>query len=142
MSLQYIKKEVRDEVDFLHADECKNFLQVDSSTLGIKVFYKMMRSLLMGMIYYSQSTQSNKFAISLQYLKKEVRNGVFDGSSQTRWKYTENRKLVNFLQYTKKKVMQLLLCSIVMQNIQILNGVPVMFVIVFEWSFSKMSVAF
>ena len=55
---------------------------------------------------------------------------------------TQNRKLVNFLQYTKKKVMHLLLCSIVMQNIQILNGVPVMFVIVFEWSFSKMSVAF
>ena len=87
MSLQYIKKEVRDEVDFLHADECKNFLQVDSNTLGIKVFYKMMWSLLMGMIYYSQSTQSNKFAISLQYLKKEVRNGVFDGSSQKRPRY-------------------------------------------------------
>ena len=30
----------------------------------------------MGMIKHSQSTQSNKFAISLQYLKKEVRNGV------------------------------------------------------------------
>ena len=32
-------------------------------------------SLLMGIINYSQITQSNKFAISLQYLKKEVRNG-------------------------------------------------------------------
>ena len=32
-------------------------------------------SLLMGMIKHSQITQSNKFAISLQYLKKEVRNG-------------------------------------------------------------------
>ena len=29
----------------------------------------------MGMIKHSQITQSNKFAISLQYLKKEVRNG-------------------------------------------------------------------
>ena len=28
------------------------------------------------MIKHSQSTQSNKFAISLQYLKKEVRKGV------------------------------------------------------------------
>ena len=32
-------------------------------------------SLLMGMIKHSQITQSNKFAISLQYLKKDVRNG-------------------------------------------------------------------
>ena len=29
----------------------------------------------MGMIKHSQITQSNKFAISLQYLKKGVRNG-------------------------------------------------------------------
>ena len=28
----------------------------------------------MGMIKHSQITQSNKFAISLQYLKKDVRN--------------------------------------------------------------------
>ena len=32
--------------------------------------------LLMGMIKHSQSSQRNKFAISSQYLKKEVRNGV------------------------------------------------------------------
>ena len=32
-------------------------------------------SLLMGMIKHPQITQSNKFAISLQYLKKDVRNG-------------------------------------------------------------------
>ena len=38
MSLQYIKNEVRDEVDFLHADERQSFLQVDFSTLGAKVF--------------------------------------------------------------------------------------------------------
>ena len=30
----------------------------------------------MGMMKHSQNTQSNKFAISLQYLKKEVRDGV------------------------------------------------------------------
>ena len=29
----------------------------------------------MGMIQHSQITQSNKFAISLQYLKQQVRNG-------------------------------------------------------------------
>ena len=37
---------------------------------------------------------------------------------------TQNRKLVMFLQYLKKKVSQL--CSIVMQNIQIFYGGPVM----------------
>ena len=76
MSLQYLKKEVRDEVDFLHVDKHKNFLQVHFSALGIKVSYKVILLLLMGMMKHSQSTQSNKFAISLQYLKKEVRNGV------------------------------------------------------------------
>ena len=40
MSLQHLKKEVRDEVDFLDADEHQSFLQVDSNTLGIKVSYK------------------------------------------------------------------------------------------------------
>ena len=46
---------------------------------------------------------------------------------------TQNRKLVNFLQYITKKVSQLHLCSIVMQNIQILYGVPVMFVVTCLW---------
>ena len=72
MSLQYDKKEVRDEVDFLHADKHQNFHQVDFNTLGIKVSYKVILSLLLGMIKHSQSTQSNKVAISLQYLKKKL----------------------------------------------------------------------
>ena len=72
MSFQYLRKEVRDEVDFLHADKHQSFLQVDFNTLGIKVSYKVILSLLMGMIKHSQSTQSNKFAISLQYLKKKL----------------------------------------------------------------------
>ena len=50
MSLQYLKKEVRDEVDFLHADKHQSFLQVDFNTLGIKVSYKVILQLLMGMI--------------------------------------------------------------------------------------------
>ena len=36
MSLQYLKKEVQDEVGFLPADKHQNFLQVDFNTLGIK----------------------------------------------------------------------------------------------------------
>ena len=65
MSLQYLKKEVRDEVDFLHADKHQNFPQVDFNTLSINIFYKVILSLLMGMIKHSQSTQSNKLEIAL-----------------------------------------------------------------------------
>ena len=146
--LQYLKnkKKVCDEADFLHANI--SFLQVDFNTLSIKIFYKVILSLLMGMIKHSQSTQSNKFAISLQYLKKEVRNGVHflhADKHQNFYKLalsfltevarhvesTQIRKLVKFLEYIKKRVMQLLLCFIVMQNIQILYGVPVMFITCF-----------
>ena len=66
------QKKVRDEVDFLHADKHQSLLQVDFNTLGIKVSYKVIISLLMGLAKYSQITQSNKFVISWQYLKKEV----------------------------------------------------------------------
>ena len=72
MSLQFFKKEVRDEVDFLHADEHQSFLQVDFNTLGIMVSYRVVLSILMSMIKHSQSTQSNKFILSLQYLKKKL----------------------------------------------------------------------
>ena len=50
MSLQCLKNEVRDEADLLHADKHQSFLQVDFNTLGIKVFYKVILPLLMGMI--------------------------------------------------------------------------------------------
>ena len=42
---------------------------------------------------------------------------------------TQNRKLVIFYAMSYKKVSQLLLCYIVMQNIQIFFGAPVMFVV-------------
>ena len=66
MSSQYLEKEVRDEVDFLHVDKYQSFLQVDFNTLGTKVSCKVILSLLLGMIKHSQSSQSNKFSISLQ----------------------------------------------------------------------------
>ena len=72
MSLQYFRKEVRDALDFLHADKHQSFLQVDFNILGIKVSYKVVLSLLISRIKHSQSTQSNKFTISLQYLKKKL----------------------------------------------------------------------
>ena len=66
MSFQYHKKEFRDEVDFLYPDKHQSFLQVNFNTLSINVSYKVILSLLMGMIKHDQSTQSNKFAISVQ----------------------------------------------------------------------------
>ena len=66
MSLQYLKKEFRNEVDFLHADKYQSSLQLDFNPLAMTISCKMILSLLMGMIKNSQSTQS---ITSLQYLK-------------------------------------------------------------------------
>ena len=41
MSLQYLKKEVKDEVDFLHSGKHQSFLKVLFLTLGIKVSYNV-----------------------------------------------------------------------------------------------------
>ena len=63
LSMQYLKKEGRDEVDFLHADKHQTFR-------------KLMPSLLVGMVIYAQKIQNNKFAKSLKYLDKELWNEV------------------------------------------------------------------
>ena len=68
--IQYIQQRVRDEIPFLHADKHQRFLQNYFNTLGVKVSYKLILLLLIGMIKHSQSTQIDKFAISLQYFKK------------------------------------------------------------------------
>ena len=64
----------------------------------------------MGMIKHSECTQSKMFAISLQYLKKEVRNGVHFYKlalsflmEVTRNVQSTQIKLVIFLQYIEKK---------------------------------------
>ena len=54
VSFQYLKKEMSDEVDLLHAGKHGSLLQIDS----------------MGMVKNSQSFQNSKFAMSLQYFKK------------------------------------------------------------------------
>ena len=72
MSLQCLKKEVRDEVDFLHADNRQSVLHVDFKILDTNVSYKVILSLLTSMLKHSQSNEINKFA----NLKKEVWNGV------------------------------------------------------------------
>ena len=59
----YLKKEVSNEVDSLHADKHESLIQIDAM-------------ILIGMVKHSQSSQNSKFAMSLQYLKKEVRDEV------------------------------------------------------------------
>ena len=63
ISLQYLKKEVSDEVDFLQADKHESSLQIDSM-------------IFMWMVKHFQSSQNSKFAMSFQYLKKQVRDEV------------------------------------------------------------------
>ena len=76
----------------------------------------------MGIVKHSQSSQSSKFAMSLQYLKKEVKSGVhflYVDKSHIFYKLallvvtegarhvqnTQNRKLVIFLQYLREKIL-------------------------------------
>ena len=61
ISLQYLKKDARDETDFLHADKNKRLLQIASM-------------ILMEITRHSQNSQNSKFLMSLQYLKEEVRD--------------------------------------------------------------------
>ena len=93
------QKEVRDEVDFLHAGKHQSFIHVDFNTLDIKVSYKVKLSLLTGMIKVVK-------VISLQYLKKEVIDGIhfLHADKQTRHvQSTQNRKLVMFCNIFRKK---------------------------------------
>ena len=65
MSLQYLKEEVRDEVDFLDADEHRSYLQIYIKIKKIKVSYKVIVSLLIGMISILKVLK----VTSLQYVK-------------------------------------------------------------------------
>ena len=62
ISERYLEKEVTDEVDFFNQSWFQFF--------GRQSVYKVIVSLLMGISKHFQSTQSKRFAIFLQYLKK------------------------------------------------------------------------
>ena len=111
-----------------------------------QIFYKSLKiSLKTAENYMASFNVSAKFSISLQYLKKDVNNGVhfLHADKQSFYKLaslflvevvghiqsTQNRKLVIFLQYLKKKSSKLLLCFFVMQNILIFYRGLVMFVV-------------
>ena len=57
--------------------------------INIKVFYKIIVSLWVIIARHAQSTQNNRFTISLQYVKKNVKNEV---------DFLPADKLQNFLQ--------------------------------------------
>ena len=115
MSLQYLKKKLKLKLIFC----MQSFLKDYFNTLSIKFSYKVDIIIINGMIKCFQITQSNKFAISLQYLKKEVRNGDHFWHADKRQSFyklvlsflmeaakhvqnTQNRKLVIFLQNFRK----------------------------------------
>ena len=92
-----------------------------STLWGSNFSTRLILSLLMGMIKCFQITQSNKFAISLLYLKKEDRNGDNFWHADKRQSFykpvlsflmevarhvqnTKNRKLVIFFQYFRENV--------------------------------------
>ena len=58
ISRQYLKTEVNDKADFLHAGKHENLLQIDTM-------------ILMEIVKHFQSSQNSKFTMSVQYLKKE-----------------------------------------------------------------------
>ena len=63
ISLQYLEKEGRDEVDCMHADKHQTILQFDTINLS-------------GHGQACPNTINSKFSKSFQYLKKEVRDEV------------------------------------------------------------------
>ena len=65
ISLQYLKKEGKDDVIFYMQIKYQTILQVDTINLGGH-----------GQAMPAQITQSSKFAKTLQYLKTEVRDEV------------------------------------------------------------------
>ena len=116
-----------------------------STVWGLKFPTRLILSLFMAMIKCFEITECSKFGISLQCLKKEDRNGDNFWHADKRQSFykpvlssltevarhvqnTKNRKLVIFFQYFRKNVATVL-CSIVMQNIQIFYRGPVMFVV-------------
>ena len=82
ISLQYLKKKVNDEVDFLHADKNESLVQIDTM-------------ILMGIVKHSQSSQNSKFCTISQKKSKKSSSSkflqvsiiLFDGIDQTCPKY-------------------------------------------------------
>ena len=129
-----LPKKVRDEVDFFDVDKHQSFLTVDFNTLGINVFYNVT-----GMIMKTWRTWWWEWSSILKLLKVTSLQCLYNiAKKKLRMEfsifYVSYRfliKIARHVQSTKKgsllnfsnifkKVLQLLLCSIVTENIQIL----------------------
>ena len=122
ISLQYLKKSVKDEVIFLPANTRRRFLQIDAIILGV-------------VTRHAQIIQNNKFAISLQCLKKKawwswflhadkqesllqidtmILMAIFKHSQSS-----QNSKFAISLQYLKKKRSEMKLIFYIEINIKV-----------------------
>ena len=132
--LYNIPKKVRDEVDFFDADKHQSFLTVYFNTLGIKVFYNVTDMIMKtwrtwwwewSSILKVLKVKSLQCLYNISKKKLWMEFSIFDVSYQflmkvaRRVQSTEKGSLLNFSNIFKK-VLQLVLCSIVMQNIHIL----------------------
>ena len=78
MPLQYLKKEVKDEVDFLHVDKHQIFVKVYFNSLGI-IPIRLILSLLMDMIKHSQVLKVTSFQYLYNISKKKLEmEAIFD----------------------------------------------------------------
>ena len=136
--LYNIPKKVRDEVDFFDGDKHQSFLTFDFNILGIKVFYNVT-----GMIMKMWRTWWWEWSSILKVLKITSLQCFYNISKMKLWmefsifyiSYQFWRKVARYVQSTEKgsllsfsnilkKVLQLLLCSIVMQSIHMLYYNP------------------
>ena len=132
--LYNIPKKVRDEVDFFDADKHQSFLTVYFNTLGIKVFYNVTDMIMKtwrtwwwewSSILKVLKVTSLQCLYNISKKKLWMKFSIFDVSYQflmkvaRRVQSAEKGSLLNFSNIFKK-VLQLVLCSTVMQNIHIL----------------------
>ena len=123
MSLQYLQKLVRNEVDFLHEDKHQSFLQVYFNTWLSKfptswyyIYWWVRPSILKVLKLTSLQYLYNisKIKLGKEFIFALDKHQNFYKLALFWW----NRNLEIFLQYLKQKVSQLLFLSIVMQNVQ------------------------
>ena len=99
ISLQYLNKDVSDEIDFLHADKHKGLLKIDTM-------------ILMEIASHSHDSENSKFSMPLQYLKKEVRDEVdfsYAGKRQSFLQFDFNTSAINV---SYKVILSLLIAMI------------------------------
>ena len=99
VSLQYLTKDVSDEVAFLHAEKHKGLLKIDTM-------------ILMEIARHSRNSQTSKFSMPLQYLKKEVRDELdfsHAGKRQSFLQFDFNTSAINV---SYKVILSLLIAMI------------------------------